>query len=74
MTIETMQKYMNNSVLLALCWGVGGSLGLQDRIDFSTKVAQMCQSAGCVQSTSFGGLSPIDHQVRMDDGNFYPWN
>lgn len=31
MNDEVMSKYMNNSVLLALCWGIGGSLPLGDR-------------------------------------------
>ena len=30
-----MAKFMNNSLLLSLCWGIGGSLPLVERGDFS---------------------------------------
>jgi len=30
-----MAKFMNNQLLLSLCWGIGGSLPLGDRGDFA---------------------------------------
>ena len=72
---ETMSKFMNKQVLLALCWGVGGSLTLVDRQSFSRKIGNICQAANCISGVNFDGqLSTIDWQVKMDDGNFQPWN
>ena len=35
----------------------------------------MAKAAGCVSGIDFEGpLSPIDWQVRIEDGCFQPWN
>ena len=38
---ETISNYMSNYVLLALCWGLGGSISLKERDLFARQVGRL---------------------------------
>jgi dynein heavy chain 1, cytosolic len=61
-----LEKYMKKSVMLAIMWGVGGSMKLAARGEFSRKIAQFCD----VELPNLDQNSLIDYEVRIEDGEW----
>ena len=72
---ETLSLYMNNFMILALSWGIGGAIALKKREEFSRKVADLAIAGECVTNIEpHKGLSPIDWELNLETGEFQPWN
>jgi dynein heavy chain 1 len=64
-----IEKYLKNFVLLALCWGLGGSIELKLRSVFSNKLGQLIQEKGLIEDLLLNDqYCPIDYEVRLEDG------
>ena len=66
---EIMQKYMLRQSVLALMWGISGSMKLALRAEFSKKIASFCD----VELPSLDNFSLIDYEVRVSDGEWSLW-
>jgi hypothetical protein len=57
-------NYMTRFVVFAAIWGIGGSMNLKTRTEFSNTIAQFTD----VQTPSVGATTAlIDWEIRIDD-------
>ena len=67
---EIMEKYMKKQVLLAIMWGVSGSMKLALRAEFGRKLAAEVSD---IEMPSLETYSLIDYEARAEDGDWYLW-
>jgi dynein heavy chain 1 len=60
---SSIAAYMTKWVVFCAMWGVGGSMNLQTRTDFSEEL----RSFSTVDMPPVGDASPLDYEVRVDD-------
>jgi dynein heavy chain 1 len=68
LTADHISRYMQRRVAYSVLWGFGGDMRLDDRYEFSKKIAQTstipCPADGYI----------IDYEVRIDTGEWAPWS
>ena len=68
---ERVEKYMTNRVVYSCMWGFGGSLGLNDREQFSKYIHRLATTSGL---PDISGPPLLDFFVDIDSGNWVPWS
>jgi len=62
---ETSKEYIRNWVIFSIIWGVSGSMKLSDRILYSALISK--------KSPVKFPEPAIDYEIRIEDGQWYPW-
>lgn len=61
---------MQRWVIFAACWGIGGSMNLSTRTQFSNRLADFTD----VETPSLaGGVGLIDYEIRLSDQKWHLW-
>lgn len=68
---EQVSTYMNKWCVFSCIWGIGGSMNLQTRTDFSEEIRADC---GIVEMPGVqAGASLLDYEIRVDDQQWHLW-
>ena len=62
-------KYMTKWVVFSTIWGIGGSMNLQARTNFSNKITEFTD----VDTPPLGAYSMIDYEIRLNDQKWHTW-
>ena len=70
LTESQIQQYMTKWVVFCVMWGVGGSMNLKTRTEFSNEMRAWCpvDLPVCGDNESI-----IDYEVRVEDQTWYTW-
>eukprot|EP00916_Digyalum_oweni_P025987 GHVL01042788.1.p1 GENE.GHVL01042788.1~~GHVL01042788.1.p1 ORF type:complete len:2866 (+),score=438.01 GHVL01042788.1:781-8598(+) len=69
---EIVEKYLKKSLLSCLCWGCGGAMGLDARMEFCTAVAGMVSNIPLPPAIN-AETTILDFEVRIEDGEWHHW-
>ena len=78
---EVLIKYMRKWTLQSIMWGVGGSLNLKERGNFSKAISEFLPThdvplpsmLGQVEGAAGVAYILIDFEVRIEDGEWGMW-
>ena len=70
MSDEQIFTYMSKWLIVALIWGLGGSLSLGDRTKFSEKLRDFTSDIEFPNDPNF---QMIDYDINMGDNRWNPW-
>lgn len=66
---HVISRYMKRQTVLALMWGISGSMKLALRAEFSRKIATFCD----IELPPLENYSLIDYEVKIEDGEWSLW-
>lgn len=67
---EQVGSYMRKWVVFCTIWGVGGSMNLATRTEYSEELRNM---SDCDMPPASGDDSLLDYECRVDDQQWHPW-
>ena len=67
---EHQESFMEKWLLLSLLWGIGGSLCLKEREEFSKDICALSS----ISTPSSKNRSLLDYQVRIADAEWHLWS
>ena len=67
---EQVRSYMENMLLISLMWGIGGSLNLHQRTQFSQEVCILVPTSFVLPSFTDSAACLIDFEVNLPDGTW----
>ena len=65
-----IESYMTKWLLFSAIWGIGGSMNLATRSEFSNSIADFTD----IKTPAIGQtMALIDYEVGLSDQNWHPW-